>query len=56
MIYFTYPPNQLLQIINDHINKINRIPWFCFRDLMFNAQERGLLSIRTPKEPFWWHY
>lgn len=53
---YTFTDTELAEMIDQWSRDRSNILWFWYRDVILQAQERGLIKIiaHTEENPFWW--
>ncbi len=54
MYYFSN--TELAEMISEWSKDTSKVTWWWFRDIILQAQERGLVKViaHTDDKPFWW--
>lgn len=52
---FHHTNKDLVERVMAHISGSQKMPWFYFRELCLDGEQRGLIEIRDRDDlPFWW--
>lgn len=53
---YTFTDTELAEMIDDWSRDYSRVLWFWYRDVILQAQDRGLVKVisHTEDKPFWW--